>query len=227
MNTKHLKKQVSIVSFMMFTIVPATNRISKKVSLLILGSIFFIFNASAQVTIGADSSPDKHAILELKAAGDSKGLLFPGIPLVDLASYVPFVSNDIPAGMLVYNTGTAFQKGLYTWNGSRWELAGSNWFYMPAAPFATDFTSATNNSKDLYAVYEEQFSASNPRSTNAPAISTQISKLERTDFYYYVISYDNTVFSNIVINENGVMTYDLLKDGDDSTYINIIFVRKN
>jgi hypothetical protein len=227
MNTKHFKKQVFIISLRIFTFVPATNRIFKRVSLLILGSIFLSFNALAQVTIGADSSPDKHAILELKAAGDSKGLLLPGIPLVDLASYVPFVSNDIPAGMLVYNTGTDFRKGLYTWNGSRWEFAGSNWFYMPATPFATDFTTPTNNSKDLYAVYEEQFSVSNPRSTSAPEISTQISKLERADFYYYVISYDNTVFSNIVINENGVMTYDLLKDGDDLTYINIIFVRKN
>jgi hypothetical protein len=191
---------------------------------------FLTFSANAQVNIGDLSEPNKHAILELKPSGDYKGLLMPKVTLTDRDSHQPFASNDIPKGMLVYNiydNGTELPEGLYSWNGSRWEFVGSEWFYMPAAPFETDYTTTPeDNQKDLYAVYAQQFSLA-IGSSGAPTLDTRIPQFGRTDFYYYVISYDDTVFSNIRIDEDGVMTYDLLKDGNDATYINIIFVRKN
>jgi hypothetical protein len=227
--TFYFEKPKFFVSLLMCIFTSVLNRIPKKRGIFVLLAVSLIFTVNAQVTIGDLSEADKHAVLELKTNGDNKGLLLPGVPLVDLASYQPFASNDVPQGMLVYNTGTQFLKGLYYWNGTQWEITANNWFYMPSTTFDTDYTTKpAGNTKDLHAAYLAQFSTSSlPQSTGAPVLTTQIPIFgSPTDFYYYVISYDTTVFTNISINENGVMTYDLLKDGDESTYINIVFVRK-
>ncbi|MDR2056839.1 MAG: hypothetical protein LBP83_00865 [Dysgonamonadaceae bacterium] len=234
--TVYFRRLKFIVSLLTHNFCFGIESVPKKAGLFALLVALLTFNAKAQVTIGDITTPNKHAILELKTAGDGRGLLLPGVKLEGLTATTPsFTSDDVPQGLLVYNTGadasSLLTEGLYYWNGSHWEATGNNWFYMPATTFNTDSSKpASENSKDLYAVYAAQFASSATQvigSTGAPAIHTLIPAIPaRTDFYYYVISYDTTVFDNISINANGEMTYDLLKDGDESTYINIVFVRK-
>jgi hypothetical protein len=98
---------------------------------------------------------------------------------------------------------------------------------MPAMLFDTKFVTATTEHEiNLYDVYAYQFDFAYAFSDRAPSINDQISFLTPTDFYYYVVSYDTTVFKDITINEEGKMIYKLLKDGDESTYMNIVFVKK-
>ncbi|NDV46797.1 hypothetical protein D0T49_07025 [Paludibacter sp. 221] len=83
---------------------------------------FFIFNANAQVTIGADRAPNDNAILELASA--NKGLLLPRVTLTDTETPSPL--NNHVAGMAVYNTATAgaddvaVTPGMYYNDGTRW-----------------------------------------------------------------------------------------------------------
>jgi hypothetical protein len=237
MKMMYSKKSIMTCAFLsMETFISNLNRIPKKAGIFILWSIFPILCINAQVTIGALSEPNKHAVLELKEAGEGRGLLLPSIKLEGLTETTPtFVSNDVPQGLVVYNVGTdgasPLPGGLYYWNGTHWESTSNHWFYMPATTFATDYAKQpTGNVKDLYAVYAAHFTSLATQvigNTSAPELHTQLPSIPAaTDFYYYVVSFDDSVFKNISISDHGVMTYDLWKDGDDSTYINIVFVRK-
>jgi hypothetical protein len=230
--TLYLKKSEFFLSLFMRIFIARLGRIPKKVVLFALGAVSLTLTVQAQVTIGALEPADPHAILELKPAGNGRGLLLPGVQLDDVTSTTSFTNNTpLPQGLLVYNAGSStLAKGLYFWTGSHWEATGYNWFYMPATVFDTDHTAKpAGNEKNLYAAYLAQFNvthANMPHSADAPELNKQISIPGPTDFYYYVISYDTTVFTNIKIDANGLMTYDLLKDGDESTYMNIVFVLK-
>jgi hypothetical protein len=185
----------------------------------------------AQVTIGSNAEPDINAVLDLQSA--SKGLLLPRVALT--ATNNPSPTSAHTAGLTVYNTATspvevAFEyyvsPGLYYNDGTKWirmALGSSNWFYMPSVSFNTT-VSGTGLTKNLYNLYYTQFHTPMVKSTGAPASVPYIPAA--TDFYYYITEYDTNVFSNISINANGVMTYDVIGSANDCSYINIVFVLK-
>lgn len=211
-----------------------------RVSLL---GIFLLFGllSKAQVTIGANEPPHNDALLDLKqiSGGTSeKGLLLPRVALK--ATNLPNPLTSHVQGMTVYNIAFSaddgsvaaenyLSPGFYYNDGAKWErlhFSYTNWFFMPSVSFDTA-NDATGQSKDLYALYKSQFdgtATNSARSTGAPIAIPYIPASK--DLYYYITSYDPAVFSNISINENGVMTYDVTAAATDCSYINIVFVIK-
>ena len=189
-----------------------------------------------QVTIGSPTKPDENAILDLKEAADgtaTKGLLMPRVALVSTNLPAPLASHV--AGMTVYNTAVSEEgevnyvsPGFYYNDGTKWErlhLGTTNWFYMPSIVFDTS-QAATGVKVDLYAKFKAQFLGTNTttfmKSDGAPPTIPYIPEADK--LYYYITYYDSTVFSDISIDKNGLMTYSVNPVATDATHINIIFV---
>ncbi|MBD8387258.1 hypothetical protein H7X66_01130 [Dysgonomonas sp. BGC7] len=186
----------------------------------------------AQVTIGSGIAPDQNALLDLKENGSgssSKGLLLPRVALSSIISSSPLSAHI--KGMTVYNTATTsvgngydVSPGFYYNDGARWislPLGYTKWFYMPSISINTATTGA-GRTLDLYALYKAQFSTPKIKSTGAP---TSIHFLPlATDLYYYITDYDASVFSNLSINANGLLTYDVTATATECSFINIVFV---
>lgn len=207
--------------------------------IILLSAILFGAAASAQVKIGGtDGTPNPDAMLEIEAA--NKGVLLPRLALEKTTDAAPL--SEHVAGMTVYNTATTKSAtevngvvpGFYYNDGTKWQQMVTTdnkavkFFYMPSITFDTS-TDATGQTKDLYAEYEAQFSlpagGNHAKSTSAPVDGIPYFA-NRTDLYYYVTDYDPTVFSNISIDDDGVMTYDVTAAATDCTLINIVFVVK-
>lgn len=109
----------------------------KKILLLLVFFTVTYLSLSAQIVIGSSKEPKAGAIIELD--NDSKsstkgGLLIARVVLSDLEK-IPFIDqslsseelkkkNALHIGHLVYNVGSVVNipKGLYSWNGAKWEL---------------------------------------------------------------------------------------------------------
>ncbi len=206
--------------------------------------------ASAQVTIGSDKDPEKAALLELKsfnatnpggATTDEQGggLLFSRVALEEKSSLKPFIPSggsveekSQHTGLVVYNVqdipAQSLKEGLYMWNGSQWvqitgKVGREKFFYMPALPINTS-TLGTQPPVDLHSIYKEQFISPKAKSAGAPS---QIPVFENaTDLYYYVTSYDETVFSNFTITADGKMTYEVINNANSWSFVNVVFVIK-
>ncbi len=195
----------------------------------------------AQVTIGSGEEPNGNAILDLKetAAGSStKGLLLPRVTLSSTTSFSPLSAHV--AGMTVYNTATIgdVTPGYYINDGTRWiRSSGKNQFYMPSIILPTDPSTLPNSnytysgstfSVNLYNLYSEQyglsFSATSTKSSGAPAL--KIFNANQLD--YYIIYFDNAVFSNVTVSTTGVLTYQLASGYtiSEKTFMNILFSEK-
>jgi hypothetical protein len=94
----------------------------KKISVVILASMFGIMNASAQVGVGVTGSVEGSAKLQVDAS--DKGFLPPRVTLTATNVAAPVTS---PAtGLLVFNTAsngsgsTAVSPGFYYYSGSAW-----------------------------------------------------------------------------------------------------------
>lgn len=198
----------------------------------------FAVSVQAQVRIGSAQSIDTLAILDLSLPTNvNKGLLLPIVTITNLEQPAPLTGtaqNPYPAqpvmtpGMVVFNDGQAnnIAPGAYAWMGHRWEVLAMNWFPMPSTVFDTTPGSKT---KQLWEVFANQFTppaggAGMPKSTGAPSQIYQIP--DSTAFYYYVTEYDRNVFDNIAITEGGTMSYEAIGTAQDTTVLNVIFVRK-
>ncbi|WP_198439904.1 hypothetical protein, partial [Pareuzebyella sediminis] len=95
-------------------------------------------------------------------------------------------------------------------------------FYPPS--IAIDASVAGPGSINLYDQYNDQYGTPDVVSTGAPiAIPTYTN----TELYYYVTYYDPAVFTNVAIDEFGVMTYEILAPpADYNSLINVVFVVK-
>lgn len=120
-------------------------------------------------------------------------------------------------------------------------------FYMPAVIFDTS-ANGTNLTRNLYDEYVKQFQggqagAGNATyniahgtagysmpynggivgSTGAPA---DIPVYTSGELYYYITYYDTAVFSNLSINASGELTYSIISNASNVSYMNIVFVVK-
>jgi hypothetical protein len=211
--------------------------------IFLLAGIFALSSVTtlkAQVTIGANRAPNADAVLELVTPGNNKGFLPPIIALETPHNPAPLKYHV--EGMVVYNTTVltdSLQKGLYLNNGTQWIALHQTpyivptWFYMPSFPIAVS-TEGTFN-VNLWQEYNRQFnnlaSGSVIVSSGAPAPAKPLSKVyAANELNYYVIGYDNTVFSSLSVSSTGVLNYTITSTGvsnvSDSTYMNIVFVVK-
>lgn len=206
--------------------------------LVLLSFLALVLVAKSQVSISTGSAsatePHESAVLDLQST--DRGLLLPRVQLSDTKTASPLTSHV--AGMTVYNTATAgtdalaVSPGLYYNDGTKWvslPLNYTKWFYMPSVAFDTQ-TTATAQTKDLYKEYLRQFggtSATNTTFVSSAGAPAKVPYLpSATDLYYYITDYDANVFSNVSIDANGLMTYDVTAVATDESYINIVFVLK-
>jgi len=141
-------------------------------------------------------------------------------------------------GQAIYNIDT---NCIEYWDGSAWRnfCENARWFYMPS--IVVDVTTSGTFARDLYLEYKKQFADTDDASTpaNSPKAGTALVKsepnapnpfnkiYEANALYYYVTGYDDTVFSNVGITPQGVLTYTVnAVNVSDATYMNVVFVVK-
>jgi hypothetical protein len=116
-------------------------------------------------------------------------------------------------------------------------------FYMPPVIFDTS-TTGTGLTRDLYQDYVHQFTGENPYNlahgapgynpmsyngglVKSPSAPAEIPVYGRTELHYYITNYDKTVFSNLSINDNGVLTYNIIGTATDTSSMTIVFQVKD
>lgn len=213
----------------------------KKIYLIALG--LFATVGFAQVKVGGTPTVNPDAMFEVEAT--EKGMLLPRVALVAVNNVAPLKATGTAVaelkGMTVYNTGNTkgtdkvngVVPGFYYHDGVKWnqmvttDNKAVKFFYMPSITFKTDVT-VTGQTKDLYEEYKMQFSL--PTGGNHVSSAGAIGGIpyfqSPTDLYYYVTDYDPAVFSNITINADGLMRYDVTAAATDCSLINIVFVVK-
>lgn len=215
------------------------------ISLSFLAAMQFV---NAQVGINT-TTPDASSALDIHS--ESKGILIPRFELSSKSQQLSTVPNA--DGLMVYHTGNAtMSKGFYYWNGTSWlAVANENMvggvspaqrmFYMPAVAIDTR-ENVQGVKMNLYNEYVAQFtnkdivpdnnggtlgtgtSGTFVKSTTAPNTIPVISSA--SELYYYITYYDKTALANLSIDDNGILTFDVVGTGTDYSFINIIFVIK-
>ncbi|MFZ4928489.1 hypothetical protein [Chryseobacterium sp. Mn2064] len=187
----------------------------------ILQIAFFSISSQAFAQVGINTaSPDRSAMLDIYS--QSKGMLIPRLNKVN--------KEEIPNpahSLLVYDTDKkCLSQNIGTPSMPDWFCISSNVakiFYMPSISFDTS-QDINGETKDLYALYKNQFASPRAKSTSAPSSIPYFPS--STDIYYYVTDADPNVFRNISISDSGVMTYDVKGTATDCSFINIVFVVK-
>jgi len=210
-----------------------------------------INGTNAQVTIGALDIPEVtlDVIGQATEVAVPDGVLIPRITGDQLAaktayndvaqnSTLIFVTAAASTGNQTGQTSNVKSEGFYyfDYKKNKWiPLACEQsspqekpeWFYMP--PYPIEVTSGlTGETIDLFEKFIESLTTLSFSSVTSASFSDfyDISGLKGDDFDYYVVGYDASLFGNISIDEDGLMTYDIIGTADDKSYINIVFVRK-
>lgn len=159
-------------------------------------------------------------------AGSEAGVAFPQLSGDHLDA---MTTTHLKTGTLVMVTAPsssanspAQSPGLFTFTGTGgWKPLNTNatkFFYPPA--IALD-TSVENGSVNLYDTYRQQFSTPMVASTGA---SGSIPIYGPEELEYYVTYYDPSIFSNVAISQNGILTYKVLRPNTSvPTFMNIVF----
>jgi len=141
-------------------------------------------------------------------------------------TYGNFIVQSKSAQEFIYSAGV--WNSIKTANSSPTTL---KWFYTPSVALDT-LVSATAKTFDIYQNYVSQFTKNTGTATygfvssNASA-STIPYYTNSTDLDYFVTGYDRTVFSNVSITANGLLTYTVISPATDKTFMNIVVVPKN
>src|SRR5690606_8671663 len=103
-------------------------------------------------------------------------------------------------------------------------------FYMPSVIFDTSIFNPTGPryERNLYDEYIEQFRGTGtPTMVKNPAAPDDIPYLpEATDLHYYITYYDDKVFDDLTIDDNGLLHYRVIGQGTPTSFMNIVFVIK-
>ena len=96
-------------------------------------------------------------------------------------------------------------------------------FYPPAIVLDVS-TITSGESIDLWQEYQNRFGAP---LLSSPSSAGSIPTYGRGELEYYVTDLDNSVFDNLSLDDNGVLTYDVVSvPPGNCTYINVVFVVK-
>ena len=223
------------------------NKMNLKLSLTVLIAVFFTMSIKSQVTIGSLIEPDQNSLLDLKQNIDkssTRGLLLPRMKLVGTSVATPL--NAPTKGMFVYNIsnnpsgsdGTdGVTEGVYYNDGTKWirvlDSANSIFFYMPPFLLPTDsndlistatYDSGTQTfSVNLYSEYSSQFNLTSTASSTKSCVPS-LPVLPSTALEYFITYYDNSVFSNVTVDANGILKYKVISGSaiTDKTFMNIV-----
>ncbi|KFF06110.1 hypothetical protein B0A68_11470 [Flavobacterium reichenbachii] len=187
----------------------------------VLFILLSISGAHAQTGIGT-LTPDASAALDISST--TKGLLVPKVT-TDQKNAIPTPA----AGLMVFDTE---ENCISVNNGTpdvpKWEsalLVNRKSFYMPSINIETSNTLVgQTRTKDLYGQYASEFGSPKMASDGAPAGIPFFGNAK--DLHYYITYYDETLIQIISLDENGLLTYKILKPANFDSYINIVFMPK-
>ena len=209
--------------------------------------IVFSFFVKAQVGVNTEN-PNEYSVLDIKS--NDKGILIPRIPLQSIfdtntvKSYNTATSRVYENSLLVYNTFTSslmgadteknVTPGYYYWETDRWVRMASHYkkeqqfFYMPSIIIPTSQDQVPQGQFghiDLHSYYIAQFANSFRRN---PGATTMLPVYSPTQLDYYITWYDETVFSNVNVSDEGILTYSVIPNADITigSFMNIIFAIK-
>jgi len=213
-------------------------------------SLWFVIanvtNCLGQVTIGSNSKPN--ATLDVRSQGNiatsHDGIIAPKLTGDQLAGKdrsaygadqdgaIVYVTAAASAANLTGETANVTEPGYYYYNYSSdvWlefgqAASGPEWFYMPPSLINTD--PGSGKTIDLFDAYNKSVTNS-ITSTGATRTFPVINPvLTRNAYNFYVLGYDATLFANISIDIDGVMTYDIIGRSTNESYITIAFAKKN
>ena len=114
-----------------------------------------------------------------------------------------------------------YDNSISQWVGAFRNNNFPKFFYMPSILVNT----ATLGTKtlDLYAIYFSQFNSPPVKSTGSTG---SIPTLPKTQLEYYVTYYDTALMNTVTIDANGLMSYNVIGNSSDSSFMNIVFVVK-
>lgn len=114
-----------------------------------------------------------------------------------------------------------YDNSISQWVGAFRNNNFPKFFYMPSILVNT----ATLGTKtlDLYAIYFSQFNSPPVKSTGSTG---SIPTLPKTQLEYYVTYYDTALMNTVTIDANGVMSYNVIGNASDASFMNIVFVVK-
>ena len=222
----------------------------KKV-ILTIGILAGVSSTFAQVGRVGINTDDPKATLHIKADKDNKdnnpGLIIPNVSMDKLnaegheESTLVYYSDGSNSAYINQNTGSTTEnigskKGFYYYDGTDWQrIIRKAQFYMPSIVTPTTVGTHTIN---LYEEYIKQYADSNGSNTSnkqAPNRSWNIQTnnsnnslktYAKDDLHYFVVYYDNNVFTNLSITEEGVLTYTVTAEGAKNisaqTFMNIV-----
>lgn len=178
------------------------------------------------------------------------GLIIPNVSMDKLEtgeheeSTLVYYSGGTNSAYIDQNTGSTTEnigskKGFYYYDGTDWQrIIRKAQFYMPSIVTPTTEGTHTIN---LYEEYIKQYADSNGSNTSntsnkqAPNRSWNIQTnnsnnslktYAKDDLDYFVVYYDNNVFTNLSIREEGVLTYTVTtesaKNISAQTFMNIV-----
>ncbi|WP_430614373.1 hypothetical protein [Flavobacterium sp. JP2137] len=184
------------------------------------GQLFAQITPVGGTAIGAQLADPSSA---LDVVGANTGVLIPRV--ANIATSIQNPAN----GLLVYDTDRqCLSQNIGTPANPNWVCISGNvvkFFYMPS--IVLDITN-TSGSYNLYELYKTQFS--NPRAVSNGA-PTQIPFFSAaSDLYYYVTHYSETVFYDVAVTADGILTYRVQPtaqlNGDSSDFMNVVLVVK-
>lgn len=222
----------------------------KKV-ILTIGILAGVSSTFAQVGRVGINTDDPKATLHIKADKNNKdnnpGLIIPDVSKDKLDTGEPvestlvYYSGGTNSAYIDQNTGSTTEnigskKGFYYYDGTDWQrIIRKAQFYMPSIVMPTTVDTHTIN---LYEEYIKQYADSNGSNTfnkQAPNRSWNIQTnnsnnslktYAKNDLDYFVVYYDNNVFTDLSITEEGVLTYTVTAEGAKNisaqTFMNIV-----
>ena len=170
----------------------------KKHYLMVLFIASVSFNCFAQIGVRTDN-PDLSAEFDIVSPNGDKGLLIPRISLTsDLTDSYPV--NNPAIGLMVFNIGTAVDKGFYYWD-------GDGWYKIAAFPPSTGnfFQSAIqcyNTQQDITGSTTEVYLKWNAMDYEDPSIFTR--NASEPQYIYVNVSgvYEISYAINVTIGGN-------------------------
>lgn len=175
-------------------------------------------SSSNRVGVGTNT-PNQTSILDVNST--SKGALIPRMTAAQRTA----ITNPA-TGLLVYDTTRkCLSQQVGTPSSPDWVCISGNvvrFFYLPSLNIDTS-TKGTGRTVNLYQSYKDQFSSpvvSSPGASGIPYFKSA------SDLEYYVTAYDTSVLSNLSINSNGVLTYDVIGSATPCSFINVVLVVK-
>ena len=197
------------------------------------------------------NTDDPKATLHIKADKNNKDNN-PGLIIPDVSKDKLDTGEPVESTLVYYSEGSnsayinqndqstteniGSKKGFYYYDGTDWQrIIRKAQFYMPSIVMPTTVGTHTIN---LYEEYIKQYADSNGSNTfnkQAPNRSWNIQTnnsnnslktYAKNDLDYFVVYYDNNVFTDPSITEEGVLTYTVTAEGAKNisaqTFMNIV-----